>query len=325
MPSAIESLLAGNFTVLNLGSGEDRDLPTNLARCMTVIEVDALSDSKMTPHKCYRRISLRTAVAGATGKRLFHERKYSQCSSLLEPRPELVRDYALADYFELRGSAEVECQTIGQILRGLQIERLDFIKTDLEGLDFEILSSCSEIVAQTLVLQCELRFQPFYLGEPHFHTVAAYLSRLGFELITLTPEVWKLSTPHLRMVRDGRLVWADTVWFLSPERVRELFRERAALAFVKQAILARMLSLVNYSEFLYEQVKGQLSDTVRKELGQFVKPKFGTQISLNRIANTVALLPGGYLLLGAIRRAARLLASAATVYELKHVGSLWAR
>ena len=50
-------------------------------------------------------------------------------------------------------------------------------------------ASAPEIVGQALCVQSELRFQPFFHGEPHFHEVAAYLTGLGFELVFLRPEL----------------------------------------------------------------------------------------------------------------------------------------
>ena len=37
----------------------------------------------------------------------------------------------------------------------------------------------------------------------------------------MPPEVWKYAGPHQTRVRDGRTVWTDAVFFLSPENVRE--------------------------------------------------------------------------------------------------------
>jgi hypothetical protein len=150
-----------------------------------------------------------------------------------------------------------------------------------------------------LCVQSELRFQPIFEGEPPFHEAAAYLHGLGFELVHLRPEVWKYATPSRNLLRDGRSVWTDAVFFLAPARVRERFGDASWKGFAKQLILSRMLGLTNFAEYLYEQTRTEYPAEVKGELEQFVRPELRLTRSL---ARGLAALPFGQKVLEAGRR-----------------------
>jgi len=179
------------------------------------------------------------------------------------------------------------------------VNRVDLFKTDLEGMDYEVLASAPRLVEQALCVQSELRFQPFYQGEPYFHEVAGYLTSLGLDLVALRPATWKYATAHRAVERDGRTVWADSIFFLSPKEVQERFGNEAWKSFAKQIILARLLGLTNFAEHLYEQTSGQFPEAVRRELSRFVQPAFNLPRSILAHINK---LPLGWMAIGALRR-----------------------
>jgi hypothetical protein len=315
-------LLAGNFSVLDLGSADAADWDFGaLDRAITMIEIDALTPSKRDARKYYRIHRIQKAVAGEFGKRKFYRRKFAQASSFLEPNPDLTRAYGLEEYFfAAEGWTEMECETLPSVLAQAGLERVDFIKTDLEGLDFEVLSSSPAIVREALALQSELRFQPFYLGEPFFHTFVSYLAELGFELITIRPVAWKYATPNSRLSRDGRLVIANTIFFLCPAQVETVFGKDAWLAFAKQIILAKVLGLDNYAEYIFELAKSNLPATIQDELGLYISPR-GAERLLYRAANLCCSIRGGSRGLLEMRRMLLFLAKVTTTYgKHKHVG-----
>jgi hypothetical protein len=296
-------LLKGDFVALDLGSAHSRDLfrdHSDLAGAVTFIEVDALSQEPKSDAPFHRRISLKKAVAGTPGKRILTQRKFPDCSSFPEPDPELIEAYGLQSYFEKVGTIELECETIGTLLREHGISRVDLFKTDLEGMDFEVLSSARELVSRALCVQSELRFQPFYRGEPHYHEVAAYLAELGFETIFLRPEIWKYATRHQSLARDGRLAWCDAIFFMKAGKVRQIFGEPAATkCFLKQIILARLLGLNNFAEYLYQTHATQFPDSVRREMQDFFRQGFGASRRLIALINR---LPLGWMFIAAMRR-----------------------
>jgi len=316
--------LTESLVVLDLGSAESLDLPRQLRGLITLIEIDALGGSYREDRGYLKRIALKKAVSGSAGKRVFYKRAWAPCSSLLDADPEVALSFGHEGYIRIVDSSEVECETLTALLDQEGIGRVDLFKTDLEGLDFEVLSSAPDLLSRSLVVQSELRFQPFYLGEPHFHDVAAYLTDKGFELISMKPEVWKYPTTNSAVHRDGRLVWADTIFFLSPQNVRKVFKESAPAAFTKQIVMAKMMGLNNYAEFLYERVRDELPEAAKKELEDYLRPALNFQNSLSRLVNFVFALPGGGFATSLVRKMALYTLRALTGDKtLKHIGSLY--
>ncbi len=297
----IETLqqLKGDFVLLDLGSAHSGNLLSaspELASAVTLVEVDPQAPTA-DGTVCHRRICLPRAVAGTPGPRTFKHRAFPEGSSFLDPRPDLLRDYGLERYFDLVREEEIECETLPGLLAAQGIPRVDLFKTDLEGLDFEVIRSAPDLVRAALVLQCELRFQPFFEGEAEFTEVTGHLRQQGFELIWIRPQIWKYATPGRDQARAGRLVWADACFFLSPSGVRKL--DLGWKAFAKQILLAKLLGLENYAEHLYAGYQSSFTPSIRQEIGAWVRPRPALG---RRLARGIRGLPGGWMLLSVTRR-----------------------
>ena len=317
------NLLRGNFTILDLGCANASDIiPKQLRKTVTLIETDPLTTSQTGESEYFKKITLDKAVSENSGRRVFYKRKFTQCSSFLKIYPELVKAYGLQDYAEPDGIIELECETIQTLLNMAGVDRLDYVKTDLEGIDYGVLSSAPDVISKALVIQSELRFQPFYEGEPYFHTTLEYLTNFGFEVISMQPWVWKYATANSRFMRDGRIVWGDVIFFLGIEKVKKVFGKLAPMEFVKQIILAKSLGLHNYAEFIYENAKSNMPNIVQIEMKHYLEPPLNFQMVLNRTANAVNFLPGGYLILYLVNALASYVASATSLTRLEFLGYL---
>ncbi|MDQ3936454.1 MAG: FkbM family methyltransferase, partial [Actinomycetota bacterium] len=245
--------LRDRLVVVNLGAGGDpeAELPEDVRRAMTLVQIDAANEA-VDEAAVHRRVPLRRVIADRHGTRTFQENAYPWCSSLLPPRDDLVRRYGLEAYFEPVARTEVECFTLAEALEEVSIERVDFLKTDVEGLDAAILRASAGLLEDVLVLRSELRFEPFYEGEPPFHEAAAFLAERGFDLVGLDPEAWKPATRRAARHRDGRTVWADCVFLRRPELLPPSPPELPGLTEAKQVLLTAMAGLRSWSEHLLE-------------------------------------------------------------------------
>jgi FkbM family methyltransferase len=312
-------LLKGDFIVLDLGSAHTKAIlksSPGLAEAITLIETDPLLERSAGARES-NRICLKQAVAGKPGQRTFKKRKFPDCSSFLEPKEGLIRAYGLEDYFVQVGSVELECVTLDTLLEECGVRRVDFLKTDLEGMDFEVLSSVPSLIEQCLCLQSELRFQPFYEGEPPFYEVNRYLADRGFELVSLKNSVWKYATGKRDVERDGRTVWTDAIFFLTAKSIQERFANDSWKAFAKQVILGRLLGLTNLAEYLLAQNNAAFPEEVRRELARFVAPHFSIA---RAVVAQINKLPFGWMLLGATRRFFRYGYVTSALYPPSHVG-----
>jgi hypothetical protein len=294
--------LRGDFVIVDLGSAHARHLlrhHRDLAPAITLVELDTFPGVSPDTLPLHRHVVLNQGIAGQPGPRRFKERRFAEASSFLDPVPALVRDYALEGYMATERELDCDCLTLAALLAGQNLDHVDLLKTDLEGLDFEVLASAPDIVRQTLAIQCELRFQPFFQGEPHFHQVTAFLHDAGLDLVWLRPQVWKYAVPGRDFVRDGRVVWADAIFFLRPDRVPELADARTPHAWIKQILIARILGLYNHAEHLLATCEPRLDTPVARELRRLIRPPTRADFLL---ANWISRLPGGWPLLGLLRR-----------------------
>jgi FkbM family methyltransferase len=264
--SHLSSLLADRFVIANFGSSNDRghELPAEIRQLITLIEIDANAGSQIAEKHYGRIIRVLKGIAAQSGVRNFYIARCAAASSLLPCDRELVAQYGMEPFLETLETRQVECVTVEDVLQQNNVGRLDFLKTDLEGIDFEVIKSCEPHFDEILAIQAELRFQPFFKGEPHFHEVAGYLAEHGYELVGLNVERWKYNTPYRDRQRKGRAVWADAVFFKTPTRVMQDASEPSALA--KQIILAAMLKHENYAEFLLDQYQALIPEPCAADL-----------------------------------------------------------
>lgn len=266
--------LRGKFVVVNLGSGGDADygLPAELKRSLTLVEIDAAAHAA-TSGQYHKKISVNQVVAGQAGPKIFRRNVQVSSSSLLEPKQSLIDAYELGRYFQVMDRSMVQCTTLPQLLRANQMDGFDLLKTDLEGVDFDVIRSCEALLPRTLCLQCEVRFQPFYEGEPFAHEIFAYLHERGFELIGLKTEHWKYKTPGRFWQNQGRPAWADCLFALRLEKILEMDAAIQPLALAKQIILVAMLGKKNYGEYLLEQNRSRLPVEWLPVLDDIIKPR----------------------------------------------------
>jgi hypothetical protein len=272
--SNLTSALTGSFVIVNLGAGGDSDynLPLPFLKTITLVEADGGTQRIDTSNRYHEKYTVRDIVAGNKIQRCFTLRKYWGCSSIYEPRQELIKQYGLEEYFEEEAHEDVVPTTIPEILSNHSLESIDYLKTDLEGVDFEVIKSCEGIMGRILALKCELRFQPFFHGEPFFHEVAEYLHRFDFELIGLKPAYWKPVTAHVKNHHDGRVAFVDCLFFKRPEAVRLFSKDVLPLAAAKQVIIAAMSGKKSYAEWLLEQYRDLIPKQWQGEMVSLVTP-----------------------------------------------------
>jgi hypothetical protein len=268
--------LKDQFTIVNLGCIGDADflLPRPLLKALTIVEIDA-EGGAVTGDRYHKKIIIQKPISGRPGKHVFRRNTFAGTCSLLEPLPGAVEMWGMEDYCRLIERTEIECETIPQLLASHSLKTLDFLKTDIEGLDPEIIRSCESFLGQTLFIQCELRFRPFYQSEPYFQDTVNRLAQHGYEVLDILHiDRWRYKTPNRPFQAQGRAVWADFLFVLSPEKLAANFGEKLPEAVAKQIILACMLGKKNYGEYLLQRFKTSLPENWVRELEPLTRPAF---------------------------------------------------
>jgi FkbM family methyltransferase len=275
------------FTVVNLGSGGDAPfpLPAWARPGSTLIEIDGADRPAAGAGNFERRVTLSDIVAGSSGVREFTTRSFVSVSGLLEPKPELVEKYALAEHFRVVERKSVRTRTLPSMLAEQGIDHVDLLKTDLEGLDLEVLLASGRFLDDAYCVRCELRFEPFFEGEPAFHDALGALHERGFDLLSLRTETWQPATPYRTTLvhrRDGQTVWADCIL------LRRLASDDA-VGRARQVVLLSGLGQRAVAGYLLGTIADAISPAERELLTPLVLPgpPAGARSPLRRLARAV--------------------------------------
>ncbi|NCC50030.1 MAG: hypothetical protein EOM20_02320 [Spartobacteria bacterium] len=284
------SLSAHGFVVVDLGAGfaGASDVLKPFHPLITWIELDAANTSERVSADYKRHEFITQAIAESEGKRTFIRRVFPNASSLTMPRGALVKGYGLERHFSEDRRLELEAITLPQLMVQLGLSRIDWLKTDLEGLDGPVLYASKMYLNTALVVQSELRFQPFYEREPSIFEVGVFMQNMGFEMIQLHTESWKYRTQRSAIMRNGRAAFADAVFFLAPEVIRQRMPEQYQAAIIKQILIACHYGYSNYAEYLLEQNTAWMDEKLFSELHILIRPASPTLSALTRVVNGLA-------------------------------------
>lgn len=106
-------------------------------------------------------------------------------SSMYEPDEEFFdlhnlkkKDY---DNYKITRSIEVECDTLTNQLKDLEINKLDYLKIDTQGAELEILKGIGEY--RPLLIKTEAHFFSMYKNVPNWDKLVSFLYDLNYTLI----------------------------------------------------------------------------------------------------------------------------------------------
>lgn len=264
----VRELLDRTLDMIFLGSiGDSFQIPGNLEDKVRIFSLDAV-DPGEGGDSGHQVVPIAKVVGPKEGPITFIERENVAVSSALLPKQDLIAAYGIEDYYRKAKEHHVDAVTLEQLADEHGVKDFGFIKTDLEGLDFDVLKGFGERVRDTGLIQMELRFEPFYEGEPYFHEVAAYLAERGFEVLDLKPERWRANTPHRDRSTRGRIVFVNALF------VNRDLEHRAPVDRVRQVII---LGLMGYSNFAERLLAGLQADepAAAAELSQLLFGKAG--------------------------------------------------
>lgn len=128
------------------------------------------------------------AVFNEQGIRPFYLCNKRTCSSLYKPNSEYAKKYCKIinkdpAIFDVEKVIEVKCCCLDDIIGKHDIQ-FDFLKTDAQGADLEVIKSLGKYLDQDIVgIQAEFRLQPLYEGAALFAEADAFLRSHDFYLM----------------------------------------------------------------------------------------------------------------------------------------------
>jgi FkbM family methyltransferase len=136
----------------------------------------------------YRRLHIfpAAAVPDETSDAAFHLTRSPYCSSLLRPDGEALGDWDFARLFDVERIVRVPCMTLAKALKEAAVTRVDWFKTDSQGIDLRLFQSLGETICRrVLAVEFEPGIIDAYEGEDKMATVLAAMDRAEFWLSDL--------------------------------------------------------------------------------------------------------------------------------------------
>jgi hypothetical protein len=105
------------------------------------------------------------------------------CSSTLEPEPVFINHWLYSNLFAVEKKTQVRATTIDSTISRLNVDRIDWLKTDSQGTDLRLFNSISpEVKSHVLAVDIEPGLVEIYKGEDLFTDVHQDFLHNGFWL-----------------------------------------------------------------------------------------------------------------------------------------------
>lgn len=215
------------ITMLDLGArgGVDQDL-VGLAPAVVAIgfepdpdEAERLQRSGKGPWLELRILPF--AIGGKTGLTTLYIPGNGEGASLLSHNKALIAEFGHVVLHETIRQIPVSAITLDDLAAESQIDRIDYLKIDIEGAELDVLRAGTSLLSTCKVIKVECSFLEQRVGQPLAADVIAYLSANGFDLIDILdlhrwrrrplpshPYVIAFDMPYSR----GRVAQADFVF-----------------------------------------------------------------------------------------------------------------
>lgn len=130
----------------------------------------------------------RVALSENGGPRTLYVTNAPTGSSLLAPRKEHAIEIGDSEYFFPVREVAIETRSLGSVLRETAVNRLDLMKLDVQGSEYEILRGLGSEHRETiLAVELEIGLQNAYANQPLFSDLDTLLRSWGLQLFDIKP------------------------------------------------------------------------------------------------------------------------------------------
>jgi len=223
-------------------------------------EPDERSIAKHSDDGPFEMLELSTALGNEQGRRTLYLTVGPFASSLYPPNQAVLGQYANWPWHESAGTDEVSIDRLDACLADRPEWTPDFIKTDVEGADLDVLMGAEKALGTALGLQVEAAFVERNVGAPLFADIDIFLRARGFTLFQLIREHWVRTKTQIGPRSRPQLIWADVIYFR--ETPEMLARLAAASEPQREALLVKFVALLlvhGYHDFASLIVKKALA------------------------------------------------------------------
>jgi FkbM family methyltransferase len=125
------------------------------------------------------------AVGGVSGPQELHVPDDPRAASLLPHNPSMVERFGREHLHVPKSAVPVQTWTLDALRREGHVDRVDFMKIDVEGAELDILKAGGALLQDCVALKVECSFLPQRLNQPLVWDVVPFLAAQGFEVVDL--------------------------------------------------------------------------------------------------------------------------------------------
>ncbi|HYJ38761.1 MAG TPA: hypothetical protein VEV87_09095 [Chitinophagaceae bacterium] len=149
------------------------------------------------------------------------------CSSLLQPSVEELQPWIFSDLFKVEKRIQLAATTIKEALNGINIDYIDWFKTDTQGTDLRLFTTLPPALSQNiLAAEFEPGILDAYSGEDKLYQVMQVMERESFWLSTIEVKgVQRLRKEYVQEIGQSSVKrilrkspgWAEVTYLRHPK------------------------------------------------------------------------------------------------------------
>lgn len=125
---------------------------------------------------------LEVALSDYNGTAILNETEHPGCSSIRLPNKIFLEQFNCASWFKVVNSHEIPVARYDTLFADGKVPVPDYLKIDVQGLEYEVLRGFGDLLDQILVVELEASFYEVYIGQKLFHELIDLLARHGLML-----------------------------------------------------------------------------------------------------------------------------------------------
>ncbi len=261
--------LLDTITIINVGSRkvDDEDIfakwGSQLGSKLKIIGFDADEDAcEMANHMAssqpWHEEHIPLIVAEREKEATLYVTSNPCCTSLYRPNLDYLSQFpTFVNFFEVDYTLDVTTTTLDKWASSSGVSSCDFIQTDVQGADLDVLRGASNLLNSVLALKVEVLFAPLYLEQPLFDDVNSWLLERGFTFFDFDP-IGYYRRVNIERPSRHQLLWGDAYYFKLPVGL-----ERSQL--VKLAVIADILQFHDFAAYCLEKIPNSTQPTTFKD------------------------------------------------------------
>jgi len=181
-------------------------------------------------------------------KRKLYVTQDPMCNSLYKPNEEFLRLYHELQYMYLKKETEIETITLDTFVDRYSINKIDFIKIDVQGAELDIFKGSKKLLSKVLKIVCEVEFVPLYQEQPLFGDISKFLSQYNFmfnKFLGLSGRTLKPLIANKDKTIGSQHMWTDAIFIQNINKIQNHSDENL----LKLSVLAAIYNSLDLTFF----------------------------------------------------------------------------